>query len=885
MRDLVRFLWIIVAFVLLVFIANNAIGQTLPPICQAPYLMTSTCKEACLICDINGFTGRNTSTVSGEEPPGFCTTTNHNMQWIGFMAGTEDLILEVDVFNCRGRSGLEMGIYEGIDCKNYRLVSNCDGDILPNTTVRLVMKEKLKVGQHYYFVMDGNQGDVCNYKVRVISGSTKVNPLANSGIITGPDTLCENSNGVYSVSNVIGAVKYEWKLNGTVLGYGQNVNFSTAKFGDYQLCVQASNACDIAPPECKTIRVNQRSFHSVDTSICQGNCVYLKDTTICNAGKYFITYQNFLGCDSLIEFTLTFRPAVSSTLTRSACVGDTIQIANQKYSSTGDYLQQYLNWQGCDSLLYLSLNFIDPVHSPIAETICQGDTIRIGNDNYFNEGKFQQNLNSWQGCDSILDITIDFFKIAPQNISRTVCIGDTIVIGSKKYFQSGNYSQVFDSFNGCDSVVNINLNFIVCNIGGVSSFSNLKCNQDKSGSLNFSVDSGTPPFTYRIEKNPLILISNGQIQNLYETVTLQGLDAGHYEIYIKDNFGNQKIIYQTITQPEILQSQVKLSDYNGYQISCSGSTDGRIDLSTQGGTKPYRFSWNNSSTDSILMNLASGEYIVTILDANDCPIELQVNLLEPSPLNIRIKETNPTCTDSYAGKIVIENISGAVPPILYSLNNGKWDSVRVFSKLNSGIYNFTFRDKNKCPFQYSVTLSDPAKIKISQEEDHVIELGDSIDIDIDYVGMPESVKWVPELYLKCNDCVTNNAKPNEDIRYSVIFESIDGCLDSINFIIRILKNRDVWPPNVFSPNNDGINDFFTLFGTKQIKQINSMMIYSRWGELLYHNTKIQANNPYIGWNGIYKGHLLSPGVYTWIADVEFLDGYIQTVSGDITLIR
>lgn len=137
--------------------------------------------------------------------------------------------------------------------------------------------------------------------------------------------------------------------------------------------------------------------------------------------------------------------------------------------------------------------------------------------------------------------------------------------------------------------MNINLNFIVCNIGGVSSFSNLKCNQDKSGSLNFSVDSGTPPFTYRIEKNPLILISNGQIQNLYETVTLQGLDAGHYEIYIKDNFGNQKIIYQTITQPEILQSQVKLSDYNGYQISCSGSTDGRIDLNTQGGPNLIAF--------------------------------------------------------------------------------------------------------------------------------------------------------------------------------------------------------------------------------------------------------------------------------------------------------
>lgn len=85
--------------------------------------------------------------------------------------------------------------------------------------------------------------------------------------------------------------------------------------------------------------------------------------------------------------------------------------------------------------------------------------------------------------------------------------------------------------------------------------------------------------------------------------------------------------------------------------------------------------------------------------------------------------------------------------------------------------------------------------------------------------MPESVKWVPELYLKCNDCVTNNAKPNEDIRYSVIFESIDGCLDSINFIIRILKNRDVWPPNVFSPNNDGINDFLLCSGLNRSNKL------------------------------------------------------------------
>ena len=125
-------------------------------ICGNPALMTPTCQEACIICDIDGFTGRNSSFLKGVAPPGFCTGTVHNIQWIAFIAGTVDLTLEVTVSNCNSGAGLEIGIYKSNDCKTFQLVSECDGDVRENTTRIFKNTVPLIVGQHYYFVIDGN---------------------------------------------------------------------------------------------------------------------------------------------------------------------------------------------------------------------------------------------------------------------------------------------------------------------------------------------------------------------------------------------------------------------------------------------------------------------------------------------------------------------------------------------------------------------------------------------------------------------------------------------------------------------------------------------------------------------------------------------------------
>ena len=80
--------------------------------------MTPTCAEACIICDIDGFTGRHESDVVGVLPDDFCTVVVHNAQWIAFQAASTDLTIRLTVSNCERGNGLELAIYKSDDCQN-----------------------------------------------------------------------------------------------------------------------------------------------------------------------------------------------------------------------------------------------------------------------------------------------------------------------------------------------------------------------------------------------------------------------------------------------------------------------------------------------------------------------------------------------------------------------------------------------------------------------------------------------------------------------------------------------------------------------------------------------------------------------------------------------
>ena len=108
-------------------------------------------------------------------------------------------------------------------------------------------------------------------------------------------------------------------------------------------------------------------------------------------------------------------------------------------------------------------------------------------------------------------------------------------------------------------------------------------------------------------------------------------------------------------------------------------------------------------------------------------------------------------------------------------------------------------------------------------------------------------------------------------------------IDSI--LVRVDVNYPVYVPNVFSPNHDGTNDYFTIYSTAVVDQILDFKVFDRWGACVYENKGFQPNNENAGWNGFFKGKLADPAVFAWLAKIRFIDGVEKVYKGSITVIR
>jgi gliding motility-associated-like protein len=99
------------------------------------------------------------------------------------------------------------------------------------------------------------------------------------------------------------------------------------------------------------------------------------------------------------------------------------------------------------------------------------------------------------------------------------------------------------------------------------------------------------------------------------------------------------------------------------------------------------------------------------------------------------------------------------------------------------------------------------------------------------------------------------------------------------------RNHDIFIPNIFTPNGDGINDEITVSTGSSIRRILSFEIFDRWGNMTYEIKDIQPNDPSIAWDGRMDGESMNPGVIAYRVIVEDAQGRQIVQYGDITLIR
>lgn len=148
-------------------------------------------------------------------------------------------------------------------------------------------------------------------------------------------------------------------------------------------------------------------------------------------------------------------------------------------------------------------------------------------------------------------------------------------------------------------------------------------------------------------------------------------------------------------------------------------------------------------------------------------------------------------------------------------------------------------------------------------------------------------QWYVDDSLICEDCPVIEVFPDAPTLYTVVAD--DGLCqgqDQIEVKVQIGEgDLQVFVPNAFSPNGDLINDRVTVFGGSSLASVQQLDIYNRWGELVFRRNDFPPNDMSWGWDGTRQGKAVPMGVFTYVTQVEFVDGSIRQFSGSFHLIR
>ena len=121
--------------------------------------------------------------------------------------------------------------------------------------------------------------------------------------------------------------------------------------------------------------------------------------------------------------------------------------------------------------------------------------------------------------------------------------------------------------------------------------------------------------------------------------------------------------------------------------------------------------------------------------------------------------------------------------------------------------------------------------------------------------------------------------------YTVTVTDQNGCTATDAVQVTLKKTFHVWVPNAFSPNGDGYSDYLPVYSDDPELLVRTFQIADRWGDLCFRRDNFIPAYDWDGWDGRWRGKEAAAGVYAWFALVEFSNGEILLLEGDVSLIR
>ncbi len=441
----------------------------------------------------------------------------------------------------------------------------------------------------------------------------------------------------------------------------------------------------------------------------------------------------------------------------------------------------------------------------------------------------------------------------------------------------GLYDVTIRDENGCELDLSIQVDELELVLASnIPTVTNPLCNDSFDGSVVINVANGTGPFQYNWNDG----------LGWTSTTQMTGLNNGMFNINFMDSNGCIGDTTVVVTPPTPVVAAI-----TGTDISCFGFDDGYATVTASGGVIDpdigYSYNWSDGQTDSIAVDLPPGNYSVTVTDGNSCTAVNDVTIIEPDEVVIDILSVEDViCFGDSTGVVNVIG-SGGTGPYTYSIDGFEFQIDTTFNGLPSGFYDIIVEDSQLCYDTITAFVNQPPELIVDAGPDQTTNLGFPVDIqavitppflNVDYL-------WTDSTTVNCFDCPRTSALPVNTTEYNILVTDQNGCTADDDLTVFVVKDRPVYIPNVFSPNNDGNNDYFTAYAGPAAREILLLRVFNRWGALVYEANNIPLNADRFGWDGKFKGDFVTPDVFAFYIKIGFIDDEEVLYEGDITVMR
>jgi gliding motility-associated-like protein len=438
----------------------------------------------------------------------------------------------------------------------------------------------------------------------------------------------------------------------------------------------------------------------------------------------------------------------------------------------------------------------------------------------------------------------------------------------------GNYLITVSDANGCLSeeiTMVSNLSKLEASVNN----KDLICHNKSEGEISLLSLSGTPPFRYSC---------SGQADQV--TPVFTQLPAGFHTVKIVDGRSCVWDSVVQIKQPGAISAKASI-----IPPDCFGEYNGKASIEITGGSPGYSIYLNQEylSPSSQLEGLGAGPHTVTISDANGCRRELTLQIPEgrrPDPPRI-LPDT--VCPEESA-RLLAWTQSGS-KPVWYDQEDAdamlfSGDQMNIQEPKRTDTFFVSAIDEQGCE-----SKRIPVRVIVAQNpiagflaDFQTRELPGAV-----FSFQDKSVSQAPiqDWFWEFGDGEISSfqhpiheyAQPGE---YTVKLSVVDanGCKATAlrASFLEVQMSVMMVPPNAFSPNGDGVNDFFRMPFYNIAQWL--VVIYDRWGNVVYQTEELNFN-----WDGTHQGSPAPEAVYTYTVNGKAVDGTPVSRSGTILLMR